>query len=61
LALSKTDDQNWYSAMNEVLFEADLKSLTDWNSLVKLGYEPYLLFLKGIPAPTNHGGVFLGP
>jgi hypothetical protein len=36
----KTDDQNWYSAMNEVYSEADLKSLTDWNTS-KLGYEPY--------------------
>lgn len=49
----KTNDQNWYSAMSEVYSEADLKSLTDWNGLAKFGYEPYLLFLKGIPAPTK--------
>jgi TolB protein len=49
----KTDDQNWYSAMSEVYSESDLKASTDWLSLVKFGYDPYSLFLKGIPAPSK--------
>lgn len=49
----KTDTLNWYSAMSQVYSEADLKSPTDWNSLGKINYAPYLLFLKGIPAPNK--------
>jgi TolB protein len=43
----------WYQAMREVYSEDDLKSISDWNVLVKLSYDPYLLFLKGIPAPAR--------
>ncbi len=42
---------NWYQAMREVYAEADLKSLADWNALARAGYDPYILFLKGIPMP----------
>jgi len=44
---------NWYQAMREVYAESDLKSLTEWDSLVRSGYDPYLLYLKGIPAPPK--------
>lgn len=47
----KTQGLNWYQAMREVYTEAELKSLTDWNILARAGYDPYLLFLKGLPMP----------
>jgi TolB protein len=45
---------NWYQAMREVFSESDLKALTDWDPLIAQGgYDPYLLYLKGIPAPPK--------
>ncbi len=44
---------NWYQAMREVYAEDDLQSISDWNNLAKLGYDGYLLYLKGIPAPAR--------
>jgi len=45
---------NWYQAMREVYSENDLKSVSDWNSLAsQSGYDPYLLYLKGLPAPPK--------
>lgn len=43
----------WYQAMNEIYSESDLKSLADWNALGRFGYDPYSLYLKGIPAPSK--------
>ncbi|MCL5952714.1 MAG: hypothetical protein M1132_13515 [Chloroflexi bacterium] len=53
----------WYRAMREVYSESELKSLADWNTLVqRSGYDPYVLFLKGIPAPPSAWRWFaLGP
>jgi hypothetical protein len=39
--------------MREIYSESDLKSLVDWDALVKSGYDPYVLYLKGIPAPAK--------
>jgi len=39
--------------MSEVYPESDLKSLADWNVLARAGYDPYTLFLKGIPMPPT--------
>ncbi len=45
---------NWYQAMREVFSQSDLKSITDWETLItREGYDPYLLDLKGIPAPPG--------
>ncbi len=44
---------NWYQAMREVYTESDLGAIVDWDALIKSGYEPYLLYLKGIPAPAK--------
>jgi TolB protein len=45
---------NWYDAMREVYSADDLKSITDWNSITRQGgYDPYLLYLKHIPAPAK--------
>ncbi len=44
---------NWYQAMREVYAETDLNPIVEWDSLVKSSYEPYLLYLKGIPAPAK--------
>jgi TolB protein len=50
----KTHGLNWYQAMREIYAESDLKALTDWNVLAsQLGYDQYLLYLKGIPAPPK--------
>jgi TolB protein len=43
----------WYQAMREVYAEDDLKSLAEWNALSRAGYDGYLVFLKGIPAPAR--------
>ncbi|CAG0940955.1 Tol-Pal system protein TolB [Anaerolineae bacterium] len=51
--IERRQGMNWYQAMREVYAESDLKSLTDWNTLIKSGYDPYLLYLKGIPAPAS--------
>jgi TolB protein len=58
-----TQGLNWYAAMREVYSESDLKFLTDWNMLMnQWGYDPYILFLKGIPAPAKSWRWFvLGP
>jgi len=47
----KTHGLTWYQAMREVYPESKLKPFTDWNALARAGYDPYLLFLKGIPMP----------
>jgi TolB protein len=47
------DGLNWYQAMREVYSINDVNSIADWNALVKLEYDPYLLYLKGIPAPAT--------
>lgn len=44
---------DWYQAMREVYSEADLKALVEWDTLVRSGYDPYQLYLKGIPAPSK--------
>ncbi len=45
---------NWYQAMREVFSESDLRGLTDWDiRIAQDDYEPYLLYLKGIPAPPK--------
>jgi TolB protein len=48
----KMQGLDWYHAMREMYSETDLKSLTDWNALARAGYDPYVLFLKGIPMPS---------
>ena len=53
---------NWYQAMREIYSESDLKSLVEWDSLVKSGFDPYLLYLKGLPAPAKASRWYLfGP
>ena len=49
----KQQGLNWYQAMSEVYPESDLKSLADWNVLARAGYDPFILFLKGIPMPPT--------
>lgn len=59
----KMQGLNWYQAIREVYTESDLKSLTDWIALANQSdYDPYLLALKGIPAPPKAWRWFvLGP
>ena len=49
----RTQGLNWYQAMRETYSEADLKSLVEWDSLVRAGYDPYVIYLKGIPEPAK--------
>ncbi len=49
----KQQGLNWYQAMREAYAESDLKSLVDWDTLARSGYDSYLLYLKGIPAPAK--------
>ena len=50
----KLDGLNWYRAMRQVYSASDLESVSDWNSLAgQAGYDEYLLYLKGIPAPPS--------
>ena len=50
----QTGDLNWYQGMREVYSENDLKTVVDWDSLARnAGYDPYLLYLKGIPEPPK--------
>ncbi len=51
--LQQRHSLNWYQAMREVYSESALKSLVEWDALVRAGYDPYLLYLKGIPAPAT--------
>ncbi len=44
---------NWYQAMREVYSEAELKSLVEFDTLVRTGYNPYVIYLKGIPLPAK--------
>jgi TolB protein len=43
----------WYQAMREVYSEADLRALANWDALIRAGYDPYLLYLKGIPQSSQ--------
>ncbi len=47
------DGLNWYQAMREVYAESDLNSFAEWNAAAKLGYDAYLLVIKGIPEPAK--------
>lgn len=49
----RTQGLNWYQAMREIYSESDLKSLLDWDALVRAGYDPYVLYLKDIPEPAK--------
>ncbi len=50
----QTQGLNWYQAMREVYAPGDLKGLVEWNALANQdGYDAYLLYLKGIPAPPK--------
>jgi hypothetical protein len=49
----KQQGLNWYQAMREVYSESDLKSSVEWDALVRAGYDPYQLYLKGVPAPAK--------
>jgi TolB protein len=44
---------NWYQAMREVYAESELKAIVEYDALVRSGYEPYVIFLKGIPLPAK--------
>jgi len=49
----KSQGLNWYQAMRELYSEDDLKSLLQWDALVRSGYDPYVLYLKDIPEPAK--------
>jgi TolB protein len=50
----QTQGLAWYPAMRQVYSASDLKAIGDWNSLAAAaGYDPYLLYLKEIPAPAS--------
>jgi TolB protein len=59
----KTHGLNWYQAMREVYSESEIKAIAEWNALAsQSGYDAYLLYLKGIPAPAEAWRWFvLGP
>lgn len=44
---------NWYAAMREVYSESELKAIVEYDALVKSGYDPYVIYLKGIPLPAK--------
>jgi len=33
--------------------ESDVKAVAEWDALVRADYDPYLLYLKGIPQPAK--------
>jgi hypothetical protein len=39
--------------MREVYAESELKAIVEYDALVRSGYEPYVIFLKGIPLPAK--------
>ena len=49
----KTDGLNWYAAVAELHSRQTLAAAFDWNALVRQKTDPYLLVLKGIPAPPS--------
>lgn len=49
----RQDGLNWYQAMREVYAESALNSFAEWNAAAKLGYDAYVLVLKGIPEPPK--------
>ncbi len=49
----RRDGLSWYQAMREVYAESDLNSFAEWNAAAKMGYDAYLLALKGIPEPAR--------
>lgn len=49
----KSHGLNWYQAMREVYSESELKAIVEYDALVKSGYEPYVIYLKGIPLPAK--------
>ncbi len=49
----KMQGLNWYRAIREVYSESELRTLVDWDSLIRSSYDPSLLYLKGIPAPAK--------
>ncbi len=51
--LQQTDGLNWYQAMREIYSESELASLAEWNAAAKMGYDAYLLYLKGILEPAR--------
>ncbi len=51
--IQKTQGLKWHAAIREVYSEEDVKSLADWNALIRADYDAYVLYLKGIPAPAQ--------
>ncbi len=49
----ETDSLQWYAAMRELYAESDVKAVAEWDALVRADYDPYLLYLKGIPQPAK--------
>ena len=49
----KTDGLNWYGAVGELHSRQTLAAAFDWNALLRQKTDPYLLGIKGLPAPPN--------
>ena len=49
----KTGGLNWYAAVSELHSPSTLVAAFDWNTLLRQKTDPYLLVLKGIPAPPS--------
>ena len=49
----KTDGLNWYAAVSELHSRQTLAVAFDWNTLLRQKTDPYLLALKGLPAPPS--------
>ncbi len=48
-----TDALTWYMALRELYSDQVLAGTFDWNSLLRQKEDPFLLKLKGIPAPAG--------
>lgn len=49
----KTDGLTWYAALQELYSDQTLESTFDWNTLIRQKEDPYLMTLKGVPAPPS--------
>jgi len=49
----KAEGLTWYAAMSELYSSQTRASTFDWNTLLRQKTDPYLLTLKGLPAPPS--------
>jgi hypothetical protein len=49
----KTDGLRWYNALQEVIAPEKIERFFNYDYMVELGEDPYLIALKGVPLPSE--------